>query len=477
MKKILVIFSLCFLLFGIILSSPIILAQETQQNPGITPDSFLWGLDKALEQISLLSLTSPNAKATKGLEHAEERLAEIKIMIEENKLDAAEKAEESHGETLVKVKQKLGEIEEDDSVEELEEIIKIEKKVDEHEQEIEQISGELKIKIKIKGELTEEQQDLIDSILDSLEGQTGEVEIEIKNKKDKTKIKIKIETGRDGEEVEIEIKDEIGLSNFEKERAEKMLKKANDKWDDVIEKAAKFNVNIPDKSGFDSLIAQGDTSLGEGRNEKAKDLYEEAKDLAEELKEEIERAGGEDEEEDELEIEVEIENGMAEVEVELNGDEFEFSLETTDRDEIIDEIIERTGLTREQINAVIEFDIEDEDEENKTIDKITVELTEENDSGESGKARLVEENNQVTVTISIDDSPEDVSQPAHIHLGSCPEVGGVKYPLTNILNGESITTVDVTLDQLKSELPLAINIHKSVDEASVYVSCGNIIFN
>ena len=115
-------------------------------------------------------------------------------------------------------------------------------------------------------------------------------------------------------------------------------------------------------------------------------------------------------------------------------------------------------------------------EEDK-ITKITVELNAESDSGESGKAKLVEENNQVTVTISLDGAPEDVSQPAHIHLGSCPEVGGVQYPLTNILNGESTTTIDVTLDQLKSELPLAINIHKSVDEVSVYVSCGNIIFN
>ena len=170
---------------------------------------------------------------------------------------------------------------------------------------------------------------------------------------------------------------------------------------------------------------------------------------------------------------------MAEIEVEFNGDEFEFTLDETDRAKIIDVIIEKTGLTRERIEAVIEFEEEDDDKEkeDKIIDKITVELTEENDSDESGKAKLVEENNQVTVvTISMDGAPEDVSQPAHIHLGSCLDVGEVKYPLTNILNGESTTTIDVTLDQLKSELPLAINIHKSVDEAGVYVSCGNIIF-
>ena len=73
-------------------------------------------------------------------------------------------------------------------------------------------------------------------------------------------------------------------------------------------------------------------------------------------------------------------------------------------------------------------------------------------------------------------APENVSQPVHIHVGSCPEVGEVKYPLTNVLDGESVTTLDVTLEQLEIELPLAINVHKSVTEASVYISCGDIQF-
>jgi len=108
--------------------------------------------------------------------------------------------------------------------------------------------------------------------------------------------------------------------------------------------------------------------------------------------------------------------------------------------------------------------------------QIIVELTEENDSGESGTAILVKENGQVIVTLSMIGAPENVSQPVHIHVGSCPEVGEVKYPLTNVLNGESVTTLDVTLEQLEIELPLAINVHKSVTEASVYISCGDIQF-
>ena len=66
-------------------------------------------------------------------------------------------------------------------------------------------------------------------------------------------------------------------------------------------------------------------------------------------------------------------------------------------------------------------------------------------------------------------------QPAHIHIGSCPTPGAVKYPLINVVNGMSDTLLDVSLAQLKSELPLAVNVHKSAAEASVYVACGNIV--
>lgn len=120
---------------------------------------------------------------------------------------------------------------------------------------------------------------------------------------------------------------------------------------------------------------------------------------------------------------------------------------------------------------------EDDPDETGEENKIIVELTEENNSSESGTAMLVEENGQVTITLNMIGAPGNVSQPAHIHIGSCPEVGEVKYPLTNVLDGGSVTVLNVTLEQLEIELPLAINIHKSVPEASVYVSCGNIIFN
>ena len=105
---------------------------------------------------------------------------------------------------------------------------------------------------------------------------------------------------------------------------------------------------------------------------------------------------------------------------------------------------------------------------------ITVTLSEQNKSGEVGTATLSEVDGKVKVTLNLTGAPADVTQPAHIHVGACPDVGAVKYPLTSPVNGVSETMLDVTLAQLKSELPLGINVHKSAKEASVYVSCGDL---
>ena len=106
----------------------------------------------------------------------------------------------------------------------------------------------------------------------------------------------------------------------------------------------------------------------------------------------------------------------------------------------------------------------------------SIDLSEQNASGEYGKVTLSEESGKVKVAISLTGAPQDVTQPAHIHIGSCPEVGAVKYPLTFPVNGTSETSLDLTLDQLKSELPLSVNVHKSAQEAKVYVACADLSF-
>lgn len=108
------------------------------------------------------------------------------------------------------------------------------------------------------------------------------------------------------------------------------------------------------------------------------------------------------------------------------------------------------------------------------LSNLNIDLAQLNNSNESGKATLVEENGQVKVTLMVDNEPAGANQPAHIHLGSCPTPGAVKYPLMNVVDGKSETVLNVTMDQLKSLQPLAINIHESAAKIGNYVSCGNL---
>lgn len=107
--------------------------------------------------------------------------------------------------------------------------------------------------------------------------------------------------------------------------------------------------------------------------------------------------------------------------------------------------------------------------------EVVVNLAEQNDSGEYGTATLTEVDGKVHVVLSLTGAPQGVTQPAHIHLASCANIGGVVYPLTFPVNGVSETTLDVTLDGLLEQLPLALNVHKSATEADVYVACGDIV--
>ncbi len=110
----------------------------------------------------------------------------------------------------------------------------------------------------------------------------------------------------------------------------------------------------------------------------------------------------------------------------------------------------------------------------KNVTERTIALGEQNDSGESGSAVLTEKDGKVTVSLDMTGAPAGVPQPAHIHVGSCPDVGAVAYPLTNVVDGKSVTVLDTTFALLDAKEPLAINVHKSVPETKVYVSCGNL---
>lgn len=105
---------------------------------------------------------------------------------------------------------------------------------------------------------------------------------------------------------------------------------------------------------------------------------------------------------------------------------------------------------------------------------LSVNLAEQNDSGISGTATLTEETGKVRVKIDVTGEPAGAKQPAHIHSGSCPMPGAVKYPLTDVVNGGSDTVIAVSWATLVGQQPLAINLHKSASELSNYTACGDV---
>lgn len=106
---------------------------------------------------------------------------------------------------------------------------------------------------------------------------------------------------------------------------------------------------------------------------------------------------------------------------------------------------------------------------------MAVDLAELNDSGVNATATLEDVNGQVKVTVTLDGASEDaVPHPAHIHIGTCPDPGAVKYPLNDVINGTSETMLGISLADLKQQGTLAVNVHESAQDMKTYLACGDL---
>jgi len=107
---------------------------------------------------------------------------------------------------------------------------------------------------------------------------------------------------------------------------------------------------------------------------------------------------------------------------------------------------------------------------------VLVDLLEQNDSGISGLA-LLQDNGDGTTRVAVVFNGETTStpRPMHIHTGTCENIADVVYPLESSVDGESETTLDVSLETITAGLPLAINAHESAENPQNYIACGNIL--
>lgn len=103
---------------------------------------------------------------------------------------------------------------------------------------------------------------------------------------------------------------------------------------------------------------------------------------------------------------------------------------------------------------------------------VTISLKAEAGSGQSGTAKLEDLGNGKTkVTITLTGKVTPTPEPAHFHVGTCAKPGTVIYPLSNVVNGKSETTVDATIADITTKTSI-VNVHKSVTQQGIYIACG-----
>lgn len=109
------------------------------------------------------------------------------------------------------------------------------------------------------------------------------------------------------------------------------------------------------------------------------------------------------------------------------------------------------------------------------VQPTVVQLAAQKNSGQTGTATftdLGEGRTKVTLSLTGGNFPDP--QPAHIHLGTCVKPGEVQFPLTNVVNGMSETTLDTPMSSLWTGT-MVVNVHKSAKESTVYTACAELL--
>ena len=115
---------------------------------------------------------------------------------------------------------------------------------------------------------------------------------------------------------------------------------------------------------------------------------------------------------DESEIEIEIENSKAKVEIKFEGDEYEFTVGTTDIDEILAIIEVRTGISQEDIRQIMKLEIEHEFE-SEDVDKANVSKSVKQENYDTvNDSSVNEQNTRKDVPVS----RESIKQTQNLHL-------------------------------------------------------------
>jgi len=199
---------------------------ESIGNPGITPDSpVLYGLDRAMERISLALTFGKSAKAQKGLEHARERLLEVKAMILQKKIAQAEKASEKYEERMDEVKEAMEGLEEDGSEDRIvgaaRNLINLQNRIENQEMAVEALK-----EILSEQNLTESQRTRLENMVGKMENKTQAVRERAEKRQENVRERLRAVTQKNESEIEDIFGDltrEEGLDQARQKKAERLI--------------------------------------------------------------------------------------------------------------------------------------------------------------------------------------------------------------------------------------------------------------
>ncbi len=230
---------------------------------------------------------------------------------------------------------------------------------------------------------------LISAFAEEDEDENEDIDDEEKDDDEETKDSEDKETDED----ETEDNDDKETQNDNLEDANNAIADAEEEINRAQEKITEAKENKKDTSASEIALEEAQTKIKEAKENFdlglygiAEELADEAEDLAsdarmsllgksledvedeteDELDDETEDELDDDkdiEDEEEIEIEVEVKNDKAKVKIAFDDDEYRFVVTDVSESAIIDAIIDKTGLTEDEIRANWDFEIEDETED------------------------------------------------------------------------------------------------------------------
>jgi len=104
----------------------------------------------------------------------------------------------------------------------------------------------------------------------------------------------------------------------------------------------------------------------------------------------------------------------------------------------------------------------------------TITLGTLNDSGVTGSVKLTDVGTGLTEVVVHVEAAGNLDMPAHIHPGTCVDlVPQPRYPLRNVVNGDSTTVVPGAMADLLAG-DLAVNLHRSNDDLATGTACADL---